>query len=121
MKNPFPSIASDCDRRRQSRHDGTAFTCCLGEVIDASPTGIRVFHKGASPCKQGQTLKAQLCHAGAAITLEAQVIWVEKAGIRRQIIGLEFVEMAQAQADELARLFSDAHDEFVGPRLWIAA
>lgn len=103
---------SEGERRRHGRLRCEETSCCVGQVTDLSASGMRVKRRGRPIMEVGDELQIGV-HPDAgepAITLTARVVWIEKAGFRQHIYGMEFAGLNDQQRiklGELARIVTD--------------
>ena len=109
------------ERRQHPRVRPRRTASCLGEVLDLSESGMKVFRKGAQSLAIGDRFDAEVEHPGMTVRLTARVIRIEKLGLRRHAIGLTFVDPTPQQRDQIAALIGRARDGCIGPQLWLAA
>ncbi len=100
------------ERRRHGRLRCEETACCVGQVTDLSASGMRVQRRGRPIMDVGDELQISV-HPDAgepAITLTARVVWIERAGFRKHIYGMEFADLdddQKRQLGELARVVTD--------------
>ncbi len=111
---------SNRDRRRRPRQKMMGLPTPYGTVADLSETGACLFRKGDCRLKLGQLTTLQIREAGIDLDLAARVVRMQPMGLRRQEIGLEFVDPSERQRVKLRRLMEAATPEF-SPRVWVAA
>jgi hypothetical protein len=111
------------ERRRNRRVKSPELRCHFGEVVDMSAAGLRVCCKGPTTVQVGDAFSAHLQHdrLDIELTIKATVSWVENLGIRRFSVGLELIELSEADQLQLEIIVAAGHDEFTGPQLWIAS
>jgi hypothetical protein len=93
-----PDNARRCGRVRVEM-----ITCCLGDVLDLSATGMRVRSKGRVP-QEGQTLGVRIEGMIKPIDVRATVVWARKSGWRKMELGLRFEDVTQEIRSELAAI-----------------
>ena len=109
------------NRRDHQRIKCHKMTCCLGEVVDISEGGMQIIRRGRQLIGPEDAFDAQLHCESGIISLRTQVVWVRKLGFRNWSFGMKFISMSPESLCQLKRLIGEAHDEFSGPQLWIAA
>lgn len=82
------------DRRRDARIRQTTLSSNLGPVIDLSRSGMRVL---CSRRLKGLQSIVVFSRNGPHMEVTARVIWSERLGFRKHLIGLEFVEPPPAR------------------------
>jgi hypothetical protein len=77
-------------------------TSDLGPVSDLSANGMRVTVK-AKPrmCEQ---LRVQITAEELTVTVDARIVWVQRRGLRRHEIGLEFTDVSDEQQQKIREL-----------------
>jgi hypothetical protein len=92
--------SSQRDRRASGRMRVEGVVCKLGPVLDLSAGGMRVLstrrHRGA------MTLRLQSWHEKLAV--RGQVMWCIRAGFRRTIVGIKFLDVDAETARALTDL-----------------
>ncbi len=81
------------DSRRRGRVKTEFLTCDLGDVLDISALGMRVLHRGPLHVQGGVYTQAHMVFHGEPLELQTRVCWVRKVGFRKQILGLEFIDL----------------------------
>ncbi len=103
---------AESDRRRHGRLRCEQTSCCVGQVVDLSASGMRVQRRGRPLMDVGDELQISV-HSDAgepAITLTARVIWIERGGFRKHTYGMEFADLTddlKRRLGELARVVTD--------------
>ncbi len=107
--------ATDGERRRHGRLRCEETTCCVGQVTDLSASGMRVKRRGSPIMEIGDELQVGVHPDGGepAITLRARVVWIEKAGFRQHIYGMEFADLSDDQRRKLGELARVVTDQIV--------
>ncbi len=93
MTQPRPFESADVnavsDRRRDVRIRQNTLNSNLGQVMDLSRSGMRVL----SPRRlKGPQSVVVFARQGPHLQVMARVVWSERIGFRKHMIGLEFVE-----------------------------
>ncbi|WP_432800032.1 PilZ domain-containing protein [Poriferisphaera sp. WC338] len=109
------------DRRHHERLKCKKMTCCLGEVVDISQSGMQIMRRGRQLIKIDDVFDAQLHYDTGFVSLRTQVVWVRKLGFRNWAFGIQFIESSTDAQTQLQDLIGTAREEFTGPQLWIAA
>ncbi len=91
----------------------------LGEVLDLSASGMKLFVMGRLPLAVGDRFDASLQEDSGRIDLTAEVVRIERLGVRRHAVGVRFVDLSAGHRQQLEAIVSAA--QFVSPRLWVAA
>ena len=79
------------ERRGVPRLRSRRFATPFGEVVDVSGTGMAVLHRGPRVAV-GQTLRLSIAWTGRLVAVDCAVTRVERAGFRRQTVGLRWLE-----------------------------
>jgi hypothetical protein len=109
------------DRRNQPRFPTRGVSTRFGEITNISDTGLCVFRKGKMDLEVGQELKLKVSHEAAEVTVRAKVARIEKLGLFRHEIGLQFLEVDVATLAAIRRVTEAGCNEFLSPRCWVAA
>ena len=102
---------SESRRRRHGRILLQDIACSLGEVINLSASGMRVKTRQA-PEVGASDIAVTLDTFNGPLLLPVNIMWVKKAGWGKQLVGMQFREIApevRRQLVELAR--SAVHNE----------
>lgn len=94
-------------------------TTPLGQVLDLSASGMKLFIKGRLTLAAGDRFDASLDERGGQVDLTGRVVRIEKLGVRRHAVAVQFIDMTLEQRRRLESIVDAAM--FVSPRLWIAA
>lgn len=80
--------------------------CTLGEIINVSPTGVRVGFKGARSAipKENALFSMEMQTPDGLVTVPARIVWVKRTGFRKFDIGIEFGETDPATVAKLRQL-----------------
>lgn len=100
------------ERRRHGRLRCEETSCCVGQVSDLSASGMRVLRRGRPIMEVGDEFQISVHPDGGepAVTLPSRVVWIERQGFRKHLIGLEFAELDDDKKrilGELARIVCD--------------
>lgn len=76
----------------------------IGDVVDLSATGVRVFRRGGLKWRIGETINLTLRWHSDEIQVLARVLRANRLGFRRHDIGLEFVEVSPEAQEAIADL-----------------
>lgn len=100
------------ERRRHGRLRCEEASCCVGQVIDLSASGMRVLRRGRPIMEIGDEFQISIHpnNGESQLTLPARVVWIERQGFRKHIVGLEFAtidDQKKIQLGELARIVCD--------------
>ena len=109
------------DRRKQPRFQTLGLSSPFGQVTDISDTGLRIFRKGKMDLAVGQSLRLDLRHPAAELTLEAEVMRIERLGLFRHEVGLRFTSVDSAALEAIRRVVAASQAEMPGPACFLAA
>ncbi len=76
----------------------------LGDVVDLSASGVRVFRRGRLKWRIGDEFKMMLKWREDRIEVSARILRVQKLGFRRYDLGIEFVDLALDAQTAIAEL-----------------
>lgn len=110
MNSPHPGPSAtqppaSC-RRRFGRVRVGNVRCTLGRVIDISAGGLRVLNRSMTPVKADSVIPVQVEALEEWVQASVRVAWVRPAGVFRQEMGLEIIDIedeARQALIELAR------------------
>ncbi|MFP4145561.1 MAG: PilZ domain-containing protein [Phycisphaeraceae bacterium] len=112
----FGASVSGAERRKHRRFQPRAgVESLLGEVIDLSASGMRVFHKGSAAVTAGDDFDILLLHESLELMLPVRVVWVRHLSARRQMIGLEITKVTP-EIERVIGEFAPQPSECVGPQ-----
>lgn len=99
----FESLfSSHGDQRAAPRVRLRGVTCSLGQVINASLTGLAVACRGKAPARPGPLLQFELGFGDQSDRFSARIVRVDPSGFRRFQLGLEFVGLTVWQRRTLS-------------------
>jgi hypothetical protein len=90
------------DQRAQPRVRLRGVTCSLGQVLNASRTGLAVACRGKAPARCGLLIEFELGFGDQSDRFSARIVRVEPGGFRRYQLGLEFVGLTVWQRRTLS-------------------
>ncbi|MCC6284772.1 MAG: PilZ domain-containing protein [Phycisphaerales bacterium] len=103
--------------RRHGRVRTELLTCCLGEVVDLSASGMRVLRRSPRMPRQGAKLKIKMRCLDIRITLQGTVVWVRTEGPGLHVVGLQFAALTPELNETLLQLVAVAGvRRALGPR-----
>ncbi len=76
----------------------------LGDVVDLSASGVRVFRRGRLKWRIGDAVKMTLKWREDEVEVTARILRVQKLGFRRYDLGIEFVDLALDAQSAIAEL-----------------
>lgn len=100
--------AAGAQQRRCGRVICQETMCSLGQILDLSATGARVQCSGKPGVEPGMNIAVQVQTLDGPVDVGARVVWVRKAGWRKHLIGLQFVQVSDGARAALARLARSA-------------
>lgn len=74
----------------------------LGPVRDLSASGMRVRVKGKP--KIHECLTVRISAEDLSVTVQARIVWVQRCGLRRYEIGIEFIDLTGEQQQQIRDL-----------------
>lgn len=92
------------NKRRHGRLACEGLTCSLGTISDFSASGLRVVVASALKIRAGQSFHVTLRCAAGEVTVPVVVRRVRKFRLFKQELGLEFLELSDAQKATISRL-----------------
>lgn len=98
------------ERRKAGRLRTAEVTCSIGEVLDMSATGMKVFRRGRRAVCEGDRFTLTLKYRHFALPVDVRVVRILKRGFRKYELGVAFEEInprIKAKLTDLARLASD--------------
>ena len=105
------------ERRQHQRVRPYKASTCLGQVLDLSQSGMKLFRRGKLNLQVGQRIEADLQGKDHEIRVAARVLRIEKLGFRRHAIAMEFLDLSPEQHGGIAAIVA-AEDEYLSPTLW---
>jgi len=109
------------DRRHKPRFSTYGLSTAFGQVTNLSDTGLCIFRKGRMDVCIGDEFEMNIQHPQLTKPMRVKVARIERLGLFRHEIGLEFVAMDPLTLATLQAITQDTHDELIGPRCTIAA
>jgi len=109
------------ERRRHPRFKALGLSSAFGQVTDISDTGMRVFRKGKLELEPGDEVELAVQSERAQTCVTAQVIRVDKLGLFRHEIGLEFISLDDAQQTSIRSMVHSVSNGYLSPQCWVAA
>ncbi len=101
---PSNLIAQFNDRRKRGRIKANHTYCELGEVVDLSASGMKVFRKGRSVAKDGDELSLTIENTGNVAEVDCRIVYIEKTGFRKQTYGIEFLNVDEDKRRQLVKI-----------------
>jgi c-di-GMP-binding flagellar brake protein YcgR len=109
------------ERRENMRFKALGLSTPFGEVMDISDSGLGIFRKGKVNCQIGDEINVVLRHEDMVIEASARVVRIDKVGMFRHEIGMEFVGINEDTLTKIWSLTDMACSAYTGPRCYIAA
>lgn len=109
------------DRRKQPRIQTRGMNTPFGQVTNISDTGLCLFRKGKMDLSLGQTLRLAIEHGPERVTLEAEVVRIDRLGLFRHEIGLAIGAGDLEALGGIRRLIASSQAECIGPACHLAA
>lgn len=107
------------EQRRQPRFKPRGVNTLLGEVLDLSTSGARVFLKGVCFVELNEEFDLLLECPGMRFTVPVRVVWIKSVGVRRHNIGLSFIEPSEQVRNAIASLNTGSLLEAPSPQAFI--
>lgn len=108
----MPSRSHDDDSRLERRRYGRIrcelLECQVGKVVNLGMGGMRVDVKGKFRYQPGDVLEVKLAALERDVDLNVRVVWVQKTGVRRFAVGLEFVDVTPEITKSIQAIARDA-------------
>jgi hypothetical protein len=116
-RNPkliMKELAGD-ERRRHGRLRCKQTTCCVGQVIDLSASGMRVKRRGRPLLDVGDELQLSIQVNADDISLKVslRVVRIERSGFRQHFYGMEFIDLTDDQKSQLSTLARVVNDQII--------
>ena len=109
------------DRRRHERVSLLGTATMLGDVLDLSESGARLFCKGTVGCELDQEMGLEIAQATTSLKVDVRVVRIAELGFKRYEVGLEFVSLNDEQLATIRALQQPGISEQVCPRAYLAA
>jgi hypothetical protein len=90
---PIPNVYQGKNGRRHGRIHCPGIVCNFGDVLDLSASGARIQFRGRLPVKSGDQIELQIKGVNGLFPVMAKVVWIRRAGWRKQELGLEFMDI----------------------------
>jgi hypothetical protein len=94
-------------RRRFGRVRVGNVRCTLGRVVDISAGGLRVLNRSMTAVKTDSVIPVQVEALERWVQASVRVAWVRPAGIFRQELGLEILDIEEDARHALMELATD--------------
>jgi PilZ domain-containing protein len=103
------------DRRRHGRLRCEQTSCCIGQIVDLSASGMLVKHRGRLMIENEQNLCVTVSHESgdSDVTVTVRVVRIERIGFRKHRYGLEFVDLQDGQKKQMVDLARTASDQLI--------
>lgn len=107
MRNPLAYLvetpaATSLERRTRGRVLQQGVVCSLGIVLDLSAGGMRIL---STRSYQG-VLEVNVRTEYDQVIVQGEIMWSRRAGFRRHLVGLQFLNMQGETREQLARIAS---------------
>ncbi len=107
-------VREETDARRFGRICCTRVRCGLGEVLDLSAAGMRVFASRKPKLKPDRSYRLRVQSDVGECEVVAKLVWSHRLGFRKHLLGLRFVEMQEETRRQLNDLARSAPREAFG-------
>ncbi len=105
-------VQSERGKGEDRRHCGRLLTerleTDLGRVVNLSASGMRVLCRQSLAARLGETVALRLGEGETGATVRGEIVWARRAGFRRHVAGVRFVELDEATRRRLTSLAQDA-------------
>ena len=91
------SISKHDDRRDAGRIQCRELRSNIGEIVDASSTGLRIKGKLPSGSRPGSTVSVVIASDEESLPLNCEVRWIKKMAFRSMTFGVSFLEISEDQ------------------------
>ncbi|MCA9273008.1 MAG: PilZ domain-containing protein [Phycisphaerales bacterium] len=91
------SISQHEDKRDAGRVQCNELRTNLGEIVDASSTGLRIKGKLPGGTRPGSTLSIIIAGDEESLPLTCEVRWIKKLAFRTTTFGVSFMEITEDQ------------------------
>jgi len=107
--------AEDDNQRRHGRIRCRQTSCCAGEVLDLSASGMRIKRRGKALMAVDDTFVITIKSPDDSmpLSISTRVIWIKREGFRKHLIGLAFIDLDSTTATRLAEVARNACDQTV--------
>ncbi len=95
-----PAATSDTDRRDKGRLRCSEITCSLGEVVNASSTGLQVVGRKWFGQRKGKQVKLTLRDGSERLDLVAEIAWAFDVGKTQRRMGLHLELASEAEQQQ---------------------
>jgi hypothetical protein len=103
------SLASIADDRRTcGRLLTEQLETEVGRVVNLSASGMRVSTRSSLKARVGETIDIRLGEPEHATTVKGKIVWARRAGFRRHLAGICFLELGTDERSRLTRLAQNA-------------
>ena len=91
------SISQHNDRRDAGRIQCNELRTNIGEIVDASSTGLRIKGKLPSGTRPGSTVSIVVVGDEESLPLTCEVRWIKKLAFRSTTFGVAFLDISEDQ------------------------
>ena len=100
MTKPHEPMTEE-DRRNAGRIQCSELRTNVGEIVDASSTGLRIKGKLPSGVRPGTSLMINISSDEDVLSLVSEVRWIKKQAFRGMVFGVSFIEITENQRRQL--------------------
>ncbi len=93
----YESISQHDDRRDAGRIQCHELRTNVGEIVDASSTGLRIKGKLPSGARPGSMVAVVVSGDEESLPLTCEVRWIKKMAFRTTTFGVSFLEITEDQ------------------------
>lgn len=91
------SVSQHDDRRDAGRIQCNELRTNVGEIVDASSTGLRIRGKLPSGTKPGSTVSVVIAGDEESLPLTCEIRWIKKLAFRSTTFGVAFMDITEDQ------------------------
>ncbi|HED52762.1 MAG TPA: PilZ domain-containing protein [Phycisphaerales bacterium] len=100
MTEPYNQPNAE-ERRDKGRVQCSELRSNVGEIVDASSTGLRIKGKLPGGTRPGTNLMINITSDEDVLSLVSEVRWIKKQAFRGMVFGVSFIEITENQRRQL--------------------
>ncbi len=100
LPNPSQNM-SDAERRDAGRVNTNELRTNMGEIVDASSTGLRIKGKLPAGTRPLSTIQINIISDEDTLSLQCEVRWIKKQAFRGTTFGVAFLDISEDQRRHL--------------------
>lgn len=90
-----PEITTSSDHRRHGRLRCNSLTCTLGQILDMSGSGMRVYTKKKPSNTVNDITMITINTMPKSLDVKIRIVWIHHVGFRKYELGLEYEDLTQ--------------------------